>query len=358
MPLICENTVVAVTGLDAGANPHPGAEVALALRADPDFKGRIVGLVYDTMVTGGWMDDLFDEIHLAPWPGDDEAMWLRRLLHLRRNAGIDVILPCLDSDVPTLARLAPRLRAEGLHALMPSEKAVKSRFKWNLSELARRVGVSTPRTAVLYDADQIHPLAGWRFPVFIKGALADCRKAHDREEAAYLFRAMARRWGYPVLIQQPLAGTEYLMTGVCGRPGVPHGAFVVKKVRTTDLGKAVAGVTVDHPHVMDLGRRLLEELEWVGPFEVEFLEDAGREDFHLIEINGRFPAWISFAADLGLPIVTDAVRLALGGEVPPRLPPPAGLHFSRTFRSVRGRVLDSPALRAAARVEAAENRTP
>ncbi len=358
MPLDSEHAVVAVTGLDAGANPHPGAEVALALRADPAFQGRIVGLVYDTMVPGGWMGGLFDDVHLAPWPGDDEAIWFRRLLELRHREGIDVLLPCLDSDVPTLCRLAPALREEGLHTLLPSEKAVKSRYKWNLSELARRAGVSTPKTAVLYDADQIHPLAGWKFPVFIKGALADCAKAHDREEADYLFRAMARRWGYPVLIQQPLSGTEYLMTGVCGRPGTPHGAFVVKKVRTTDLGKAVAGVTVHHPRVLELGRRLLEELKWVGPFEVEFLEDAGREDFHLIEINGRFPAWISFAAHLGLPLVTDAVRLALGEKAPSRRPPPAGLHFSRTFSTVRGKVLDSPALHAAARIEASKDSTP
>jgi len=344
-PLTC---TVGITGVDAGENPHPGCAAALALRADPAFQGRIVALAYDPMINGAFMDGLFDDVALVPWPGDDERCWRRALKRIRASHGIDVLLPCLDSDVPTLSRLQDELHQAGIHTLLPREDAVKSRFKWNLPELCRRAGIATPRTAVLYDVDQIHPLAGWSYPVLVKGSLADCETAHDAEEAEWLFRHLARKWGYPVLLQERLAGVEYLLSGICPEPGCPSVLMAVKKVVTTDAGKAVAGVTVRHEPLASLGLRLLETLAWKGPFELEFLLETSTNTFHLVEINGRFPAWISFSPHVGCPVVTDALRAASGLAVPDRTPPAPGIHFVRGFHVATGIVTEARALHAAA----------
>lgn len=341
--------VVGITGLDAGDNPHPGTAVALALRADPTFRGKIIALPFDPLVNGAFCESLFDGWSLFPWPGDHERWYLAAAARARRDFGIDVLLPCLDSDVPAVSRLAPALAEMGIATLVPPFEAVKRRFKWNLADTCAGLGVETPRTAVLYDVAQIHPLGGWTYPLYVKGSLADAELAHDSEEAEYLFRRMALRWGYPVMIQERRSGVEYLVSGACRDGGDPAALISVKKVRTTSLGKAVAGVTVADPELDHLARRILKGLAWRGPFELEFMKDASNGRFFMIEINGRFPAWISFAPRAGSSVVTDAIRLARGEE-PAGLPaPPPGIHFTREYHVETVRVADASVLGATAR---------
>lgn len=342
--------VVGITGLDAGDNPQPGTAVAAALRADPLFRGKIIGLPYDPMLPGAFQDGLFDGFSLMPWPGDSERTYREALGRARRDFGVNVCMPCLDSDVPTIARLAPELRAMGIHTLCPPLSAVKRRFKWNLPELARVAGIDTPKTEVLYDVAQIHSIAGWSFPVYIKGSLADAEPAYDAEEAAHLFPLMAARWGYPVLVQERRAGVEYLVAGVAKTGGIAEALIGVKKVKTNALGKATAAVTIDDPALFSISKKILAALEWAGPFELEFLKDASNGRFYLLEINGRFPAWISFAASVGSTVVTSAVHLALGRTPAPSPNPPAGIHFSRRFRVECGEFRDAKILGALARL--------
>ncbi len=335
-----EATVVGITGLDAGPNPHPGVAVALALRADSDFKGRLIGLPYDPMMNGALMDDLFDAYSMFPWPGDSEASYIAGVRRAQHDHGLNVLLPCLDSDVPTLARLRDQLADMGVRCMVPSEDSIKKRLKWNLPELGRRLGIDVPKTNVIYDTEQLHPVDGWSFPLFIKGSLADAEPAHNEEEAAYLFKRMARRWGYPVMAQEARSGVEYLLSGACRENSEPAALLSIRKVRTTGLGKATAAVTVHDAELEEIGRRILDDLDWRGPFELEFLKDTANGRLYLIEINARFPAWISFSQALGFDVAGDLVRMALGEETPFRKAPPAGTHFTRAFQRDIGQLTE------------------
>ncbi|MFT7617040.1 MAG: carbamoyl-phosphate synthase large subunit [Planctomycetota bacterium] len=331
--------VVGISGLDSGTNPHPGTAVAMALRNDPDFHGRLIALSYDPMVPGAFMNDLFDDFGMVPWPGDHESYYMSALAGLQQRFGLNVFLPCLDSDLPTVSRLQGAFHKLGVHTLVPHEDSVKSRFKWNLTELCRRANLKTPRTIVLYDTAQLHPLDGWSWPVFIKGALADAELANDQEEADYLFLKMARKWGYPVLAQESRAGVEYLVAGVMGRKGL-LGKVSVKKGATTLSGKAKTGVTVNNSILNEVTTQLLAAMNWCGPFELEFMLDAASGEFLLIEINGRFPAWISFATDLGSPLVRLAVLEAAGMDPEPIPDPEGGIHFTRAHLQSTGECRD------------------
>lgn len=333
-----DQTVVGITGLDAGPNPHPGVAVALALKADPSFKGGIVGLPYDPMLNGALVDDLFDAYSLFPWPGDPDGTYIAAARRAQRDHGLNVLLPCLDSDVPTLSRLRDELANMGIACLVPPLDSIKKRLKWNLPELGRRLGFDVPKTIVVYDTEQLHPVDGWSFPLYIKGSLADAEPAENQEEAAFLFKRMARRWGYPVMAQEARSGVEYLLAGVCRENSEPSALLSIRKVRTTGLGKATAAVTVHDPELEALGRRILEDLSWRGPFELEFLKDTANGRLYLIEINARFPAWISFSQSLGFDVAGDLVRIARGEDTPFREAPPAGTHFTRAFRRDVGHI--------------------
>jgi len=54
------DVTVAVTGMNATDNPAPGVAVARALRHEPTFEGRIIGLGYDALDPGFYGDGLVD----------------------------------------------------------------------------------------------------------------------------------------------------------------------------------------------------------------------------------------------------------------------------------------------------------
>ena len=63
--------------------------------------------------------------------------------------------------------------------------------------------------------------------------------------------------------------------------------------------------------------------------ELEFLQDEKTEEYHLIEINPRFPAWVDFPSTFGhnLPaLVFDMLREGRAQKLPPY---PVGKFFLR-----------------------------
>ena len=67
---------VAVSGINATDNPGPGCGIAKSLKnANPDL--RIIGLAYDALEPGIYMDWLIDKSYILPYPsGDIESFYL------------------------------------------------------------------------------------------------------------------------------------------------------------------------------------------------------------------------------------------------------------------------------------------
>ena len=66
--------------------------------------------------------------------------------------------------------------------------------------------------------------------------------------------------------------------------------------------------------------RIIRELKWRGPMELEFLQDEKTERYYLIEINPRFPAWVDFPSTFGQNLPALVVEILRDGK-PRKLPP-------------------------------------
>ena len=69
------------------------------------------------------------------------------------------------------------------------------------------------------------------------------------------------------------------------------------------------------PKLQNEFKKILKEINWVGPVEFEFIRDSFDEEFKLIEINCRFPAWISFTKDVGYNLPLTAIDLAQSKKI-------------------------------------------
>lgn len=319
---------VAVTGLNATDNPAPGVGVARSLRHHPKFDGRLIGLSYDALDSGIYADGLFDDVFLMPYPSQGLAAFEARLRYVHEKVGIDVLLPTLDSELPGIIALQPQLRELGIKTFLPSQEQLDLRSKVRLTTL-RDAGIRVPAAAVLSDAGQLATVhQRVPYPFYVKGVYYGAQLARSYDEASVAFHKVVAQWGVPVIVQQAIDGEEYDVVAVGDGEGGLVGAVPMKKMLLTDKGKGWAGVAVRDPELLDVTRAFMRATKWRGPCEIEAMRDRDGE-YHLLEVNPRFPAWVYMSATAGENLPFAAMQLAAGQPLEPLGPYRAGTMFVR-----------------------------
>src|SRR5574338_262325 len=200
---------VAVTGFDGLDVPHPGIAAARALREGWRGPVELHALGYDAFMTGAWMQGAADELHLLPKLAAGEGAMLERLVGLAGRFGLEVLVPTLDLEIPTMTRIADRLAAVGVRTLLPSAEAIYATGKLRLPKLCHDNGFPTPRTIHVLDMGDIALHADqFGFPLFVKGVVAGAKRADDAEQARAAAIELNNKWGGGVLLQQLVEGEE------------------------------------------------------------------------------------------------------------------------------------------------------
>lgn len=303
--------IIAVSGINAVDNPGPGVGVARSLKADHDLDPEIIGLAYDAMEPGIYMDWIVDRSYLMPYPSSGDDAYIDRLLAIKAESGLDLVIPNLDSELPVYIRHARRLAAAGIAVVLPTASQLRLRGKDHLVELAPRIGCEVPPTAVATSLAQVEPaLRSIGFPAMVKGSLYEAWRSDSPAEAWAHINRITAEWGWPVLIQGIVGGDHLNVVGLGTGDGGHLGLVAIKKLNMTRLGKVWTGVTVNHPGMLAAAAAFVRETRWSGPFELECIVEA--EHIRIIEVNPRFPAWCHMAAGVGLNLPSRLVRRRLG----------------------------------------------
>ncbi len=334
------HSVVAVTGLNATDNPGPGLTVIRSIRQDPDFKGRIVGLAYDTLDPGIYAREYVDDVFLLPYPSQGIEALRERLTYIRERSGVEVIIPTLDSELPAFMALEEHLRAEGIGTYLATQEQYDLRAKDRLAAMGEEAGIQVPRTVVVADPAALYKIhEQLTFPCFVKGLFYGAELARSIDEAVVAFHRVVAKWGGPVIVQEYVHGEELDVVAVGDGCGGLIGAVPMKKTYITDKGKGWAGVAIKDPNLLAITRRFMAHSKWRGPCEVEVIKDSGGA-YHLLEINPRFPAWTYLSAGAGMNLPMAVVRLALGETVAPMTTFTAGTMFIRVALDQIARLSD------------------
>ena len=309
-----EGTItVAVTGLHRGDNPQPGAAVVRSLRrAIPNI--RVVALSYDPLESALYSHDLdrVDSTYLMPFPAKGPDHLLERISYVHGREGIDVLIPCLDSELSNFIEVRPELERLGMAIMLPSRTAFERRAKEHLSEFCERHALLAPRTLVVNDALRLARCADEiGYPLYIKGKFYEAWLVYTAEELFEKFDSIVRNWGLPVLVQEALIGEEFDVLGLADSEGRIAGQCAIRKLLRTATGKGFGGIVVNDPDMDRMTRQIIKQLRWRGPFEIEFLKAPGRPHV-LFEINSRFPAWVDFPSQIGCNLPLRLLDMLLG----------------------------------------------
>jgi carbamoyl-phosphate synthase large subunit len=301
---------IGVSGINAVDNPGPGVGVARSLLEARDLDARIVGLAYDAMEPGIYMDWVVDEAFIMPYPSAGHDAYLERLLYIRDSVGLDFVIPTLDTEMPFYMKYRDELAAAGIQVFVPTPEQYRLRGKDRLEELAGALGLDLPRTEVVASTEELEKAVDRiGAPVMVKGAFYKAYKAYTGREALTHYHKIVAEWGYPVLVQEVVKGDELNVVAVGDGEGGLLGAVGIKKMWITELGKIWTGVTIRHPAMLRATEAFMETYRWRGPMELECIVDG--DSVYLVEINPRFPAWSYFATGVGVNLPARMVRRAL-----------------------------------------------
>ncbi|MEI6972680.1 MAG: ATP-grasp domain-containing protein [bacterium] len=306
---------IGVSGINDVDNPGPGVGVARSLKEDAELRPRIVGLAYDAMEPGIYMDWVVDKSFILPYPSGDGNAYVERLLYIKKTHGLDAVIPNLDTELPIFIKHAATLADHGIRTFLPGMEQFRLRGKDRLSEIAGRIGMALPRTCVVNNLDRLlQAVNEIGLPVMVKGSFYKAYRCHTIQDAVAHYHDLVAEWGYPVIVQQVVAGDEMNVIGLGDGEGRSLGMVGIKKISITALGKIWTGVTVKNESTLASTERFIREFGWRGPFELECIVSG--DTVYLIEVNPRFPAWSYFATGVGINLASRLVRSCLGLPVP------------------------------------------
>jgi carbamoyl-phosphate synthase large subunit len=324
-----QKITLAVTGLNNTDNPGPGVPVIRGAKESPDFEVRIIGLVYENLEPGIYMEGLCDRIFQIPYPSGGSDELIERIEHIHQQEKIDVLIPNFDAELFSFMKNEQRLREKGIHMFLPTLKQFQEREKDKLPEYGEKYGVKVPGSINLGSLSQIKEIEEkLDYPVMIKGQFYDAYIAANEEQVKQAFHKLAAKWGLPVIAQEFVKGTEVNVIALGDGKGNTIAAVPMRKQYITDKGKAWGGITLADEKMMELTRMIIQKTKWKGGMELELIKTNNGEYF-LIEINPRIPAWVYLAVGAGQNIPDALIKLALGWDVKPMTSYKIGKMFVR-----------------------------
>lgn len=308
---------VAVTALNAIDSPGPGVPVIRGLKESEIFDVRIIGLSYESLEPGIYMHDLVDKVYQIPYPSIGIEPLMARLEYIHSKEKLDVIIPNFDAELFPFIRLEGRFRAMGIKTLLPTEKQFEERQKINLPDFGKKYTIKVPESQAVHSEDEIKGASEKiHFPLLVKGKFYDAYVAFSLEQAKEYYKKIVAKWGVPIILQEYVKGIEYNVIGLGDGKGNRIAAVAIRKQYITDKGKAWGGISVGDENMIKLTDHFIKATNWRGPFELELMKNE-KNEFSLLEINPRIPAWVYLAVGVGQNIPEAIVRQALGETVEP-----------------------------------------
>jgi len=164
--------------------------------------------------------------------------------------------------------------------------------------------------------DLANVLRSYTYPVMVKGKYYDAYKAYSQEQAQAYFLKVSAKWGYPVIVQEFVEGTEVNVIALGDGNGQVISAVAMRKQYITDKGKAWGGVTIADDSMLELTHKIISQTKWRGGMELELIRTADNK-LYILEINPRIPAWVYLAVGAGQNLPEALVKLAMGIDVKP-----------------------------------------
>jgi predicted ATP-grasp superfamily ATP-dependent carboligase len=300
------------------------------------------------------------ECFTLPSPSRDAAGFIDAIRALLARGKYSILFPTTERTIQLIAAARSRLPAWVRVPIPDTDALATALDKARTATLAEGLGVSMPRTWCPADAAEVTALANnLPYPVIVKprqtnflgseGCLLKTNHVRVRrpDELVPAWQMVDHTIPRPV-IQEVVRGRGVGVNTLwnAGRPLV---WFCHRRLREIDLGGGRSTAAASMPcdfRLVASAQRMLAALSWHGVAMVEFKWDEERDDFWLLEINGRFWGSLPLALAAGVDFPYYLYQLAVDETPAPPAGYPSGLmardavaelkHFVKVMRGGDG----------------------
>jgi predicted ATP-grasp superfamily ATP-dependent carboligase len=244
-----------------------------------------------------------DERIIVPSPYESLLAYKDALLSLAERPDVRTVVPSREVDSYVLARYREAFE-EHVVPMWPTFEQIRTvHDRLQLAETAGKAGVPVPQTWSFEEIDD------WGRELIVKPRYSiltgDYLDSFAQDEFVFVKKVLQLQPNVEPdreLIRSEMAGHvpvvqefvpidhEYMFGALCDR-GDPVATYQHKYIRRKSYsgGGSVYRKTVYNQRIDELGRRLLDHLDWHGLACVEFMKDERTGEFKLTEVNPR--AW-------------------------------------------------------------------
>lgn len=181
--------------------------------------------------------------------------------------------------------------------------------------VAEELGIPTPKSYSIKEALELEEIS---YPLIIKPTVSSASIGmsviKNRQDLETSISRISKR--FPAIVIQemiPQGGGHYQANMIFDKTSELVCSSVKNKIREYPLtgGPSTFFRTVDYPIIEEHSERLLKEIEWIGPAEVEFMIDPRTNEPVLMEINPRMSATIILSIKAGVNFPDYIVKCAL-----------------------------------------------
>jgi carbamoyl-phosphate synthase large subunit len=262
--------------------------------------------------------------HRTSVPRIDDPEYVPALRELCERHGVGAVIPLTDLDIEVLAHA----RAAGeLPAFVPDPEIARATFdKYEAHLLLESHGLPSPPTVLPGE-----PVGS--YPVMVKprqgSGARSIHRAADSAAAAFFVDYVDE----PTMIQHYMNGPEFSIDCMSDLSGRCLNAIPRTMIESRG-GESIKGTVIADRELVDLGRRVVEQLGVRGPATVQVFRDKdiglGITDVNT-RFGGAFPAPM-YAALEGRTYPELIVRIAGGETIEPHVGEfRAGITFTRFF---------------------------
>ncbi len=276
---------IAITGLNNTDNPGPGIPVIRGIRESEKIDARIIGLAYENMEPGIYMEGALDKTYLIPYPSVGIEPYMQRILEIHEKDPIDLIIPNLDAELFTFMKAEEMLAEKNIRTFLPTMEQFEERQKGSLDKFGEKYHIKVPHSKILTNINDVAELRNeFEYPMLVKGKFYDAYIAYNSEQVINHFNKISAKWGLPVIIQEFIRGTEVNVVALGDGNGNTVAAVPMRKQFITDKGKAWSGITLGDKKLLQITTDLIRANKWKGGMELEMIK-TNQGDYYLIEIN-------------------------------------------------------------------------
>jgi len=285
--------------------------------------GHTVTIFCEEKLSFGWVSRFPDIKILCPSAIQESEAYLDFLENYLKENSQDLIIPLFNDTAELVSKNKPRLE-QYTKVQVPDYPVFIKGYDKNITlKVARDLAIPHPRTADLGEMSLEEAAEYCGFPSLIKPNIAagarGITQVNSLDDLKQAYPEIQKGFGGCALQEFiPQTGYQHKCQMFRDRDGKICGATVQRKYRYFPVtgGSTTCNEIVDVPEIVESSRKVLDELEWEGFADFDYIEDERDGLYKIMEINPRVPACVRSCFDAGVDYAEMMVCHGMGNPIP------------------------------------------